>query len=167
MVFPDFHQFVFSSPIFLRSRGLPGQEPRSLAQLPVGKLGQALAPKVAQPGQGQSPPLCLPQPIYPASGWPRLSDLRAPPRTWLVEVEWESAGRCHWLGPPMVLGEAGLVSVVHKRPQQEAMVSKSSTGKVGTLYLTNPSHRLAAHWIWTGHKKAIGLSLRFLAAVWC
>ena len=41
----------------------------------------------------------------------------------------------------MVLGEAGLVSVVHKRPQQEAMGSKSSGGKVGrhNFVLHHPS----------------------------
>ena len=47
-------------------------------------------------------------------------------------------------------GEASLVSVVHQRPQQEAMLrAKSSGGKVGlriTLYFPNlAADRLTAH----------------------
>ena len=123
----------------------------------------------------------LPQnlPCPPAS--PATTHLSA---SWLAETLWPQ--RPHWLPigwcweaareamplaeAGMQGGEASLVSVVHQRPQQEAMLgAKSSGGKVGlriTLYFANPQ------WIVSqpieserSNKKAIGFSLPFLALV--
>ena len=66
--------------------------------------------------------------------------------------------------------EASLVSVVHQRPQQEAMGAKSSGGKVGrhNIVLRPPSGSSHSPLNLKGlHKKGIGLSLRFLAAASC
>ena len=63
-----------------------------------------------------------------------------------------------------------MVSVVHQRPQQEAMGAKSSGGKVGrhNIVLHQPSGSSHSPLDLKGlHKKRIGFSLRFLAAVSC
>ena len=137
-------------------------------------LAAPSAPASELPVAGICPKTCparvLPQPIYLPPGWPKLSGLRGRTGCPLGGAGRQPARPCHWRRPECRGVNASLVSVVHQRPQQEAMGAKSSGGKVGrhNIVLHQPSGSSHSPLDLKGlHKKGIGFSLRFLAAVSC